>query len=398
MPGHKSSLAIVSTHPIQYQVPIYRTLAEDNELNLQVYYASDFSVRGEVDPGFGVPVAWDIPLLDGYPHTFLLNRSRRQKFDSFWSFNCPDILREFAPGHFDAVLINAYSSLLYLQAVYAARRAGIAVMIRAETTDVAQPRPVWKQSLRRWLLSRLYHHCDSCLPIGQNSRAHYLAHGVSEDRLVFSPYCVDNAFFKAEAGRWAGAREATRQELGFGPDELVVLFAGKLIPKKDPWILARAVQSVAGAVSILWMGDGELRSGLENFCTHQLGHPFAFVGFQNQSQVGKYYTAADLLVLPSAYGETWGLVVNEAMNFGLPVIVSDQVGCAPDLVIPGQTGEIFTSRQVDRLVEAILKFVIHTDRCQQQGNAARQQVAKYSIQQAADGIKQALLKIVDNKH
>jgi glycosyltransferase involved in cell wall biosynthesis len=202
---------------------------------------------------------------------------------------------------------------------------------------------------------------------------------------------VDNTYFQSQAKRWQAERESTRLELGVDENSFLVAFAGKLIPRKDPFTLLKAVGSLQLPMSILWIGEGELRGELEQRSI-DLHHRNVFVGFQNQSQIGRYYAAADALVLPSL-SETWGLVVNEAMNFGLPVIVSDKVGCAPDLVIPGKTGFIFPAGDHVALAGCLEALAIDPDLRYEMGQLAIEKVSEYSVELAAEGIIEAVKRV-----
>jgi len=198
--------------------------------------------------------------------------------------------------------------------------------------------------------------------------------------------------------RYLPQRLEVRQELGFNETHTIFIFSGKLIPKKDPLTLARALQALPESrrqsVGLIVMGDGMLRPAFEAECRKALGHRVVFTGFVNQSHIGRYYTAADCLVLPSAWGETWGVVVNEAMQFGLPAIVSDRVGCHPDLVVEGQTGYVFPVGDLCKLRDCMLKTIDMLRGCREAvARRCRQQVSRYSSQEAVDGILRAVLSL-----
>lgn len=286
-------------------------------------------------------------------------------------------------------MVQGYTPYLYLQAVWAAKRAKIPILMRGDTTDMAQKRNFVKKWLRNSILYLLYRQIAVCLPVGHNSYQHYRAHGVPQHRLIHSPFSVDNVYFQSQAANWLPQRAQTRQELGFKEQDLVIAFAGKLGQVKDVFTLARAVKALENKVGVLWIGDGPLRQELQEMCLAQNFQRHVFVGFQNQSQISKYYAAADVLVLPSI-SETWGLVVNEFMNFARPVIVSDRVGCAPDLVSHGETGFIFPAGDDKVLAQYIELFIQNRNLLEQMGQKAFERVSEYSLERAAQGIIQAL--------
>jgi glycosyltransferase involved in cell wall biosynthesis len=392
---HRIRLAIITTHPIQYQAPIWRQLAQEPDLDVHVFFGSDFSVRGYTDAGFGVTVKWDVPLAEGYAHTFLSTNPAIGGTDGFFRLRTDGLrghLKAFKP---DCALICAYTPFFFWETLCILRILHIPVIVRAETTDVAKDRMWMKRWLRSVFLRAFYSQCSQFLAIGQNSRAHYAARGIPASHIGWAPYCIDTDLFEEHVQTFLPRREALRRELGFSADHTVFIFSGKLIPKKDPLTLARALEAMTDAerwdVGLIVLGDGELHAEMEVRCRHALGEHAVFAGFVNQSELGRYYAAADCLVLPSQYSETWGLVVNEALQFGIPAIVSDRVGCHPDLIVPGETGCIFPVRDVGALKVCLQNIIglTTTDR-RIISEGCRQQARLYSSKVAANGIVEAV--------
>lgn len=390
-------LAVVATHPIQYQAPLWRLLAQEPELDVHVFYGSDFSVRGYHDVGFGVTVKWDVPLTDGYAHTFLSCDTGLTGTDGFFAMRATGLarrLRDFGP---DAVLIGAYTPFFYWEVVSIVRSLGIPVFIRAETTDAARSRNAVKELLRTMLLRLFYRRCAYFLAIGQNSREHYVRMGIPLDRIGWSPYCVDSHLLERQVMEYLPQRVALRRKLGFTDEQTVFIYSGKLTARKDPLTLARALQAIPGRereqIGLIVLGDGELRSSFQAACSTALESRTVFAGFVNQSQIGRYYAAADCLVLPSAWGETWGLVVNEALQFGLPAVVSDRVGCHRDLIVPEETGFVFPTGDAGELCRRMLDAKALASRSRSVvAEECRQQVSHYSLDEAAQGIRAAMIR------
>ena len=381
-------LAVVATHPIQYQCPVWRRLANRPEVVLKVFFASDCSVRGYHDPGFARQVRWSVPLLDGYEHEFLGAGpvSRWTMGPALGGRSLARRLRAFGP---DACLLNAYSPLLNWHALSVCRLAGVPVLLRAEATDVDRHRGRVHRGLRDLVLKWFYSGVAACLAIGVNARTHYERLGVRPERIGFAPYCVDTDLFESQYVARSPGR--LRDKLAIARDSLVILFSGKLIPKKDPLTLLEAVAGqpmVAGrSVHLVFLGDGPLRMPLEQQAAATAPGRVHFLGFQQQEDLGDVYADADMLVLPSVYEETWGLVVNEAMQFGVPCVVSDRVGCAPDLIIPGRTGAVFPHGDVNSLRDAIVRVAASkVERGAEIHEWCRGHISGYSIDAAADGI------------
>ena len=332
-------VAVVTSHPIQYQAPWFRALAA--HVDLHVFFCHRQTPDGQASAGFGVAFEWDVPLVDGYSHEWLDNVSRRPGVDRFGGCDTPGIHAALARGRFDACIVNGWYLKSYLQAIRACRDLTIPVLVRGDSQLSRHPR-AWKSLVKyvpyRWFLRRI----DAHLYVGQNNRA-YLAHyGVRPERLFFVPHFVENARFAAAAAaaKASGRAAALRREWGATDASVVCLFAGKFIPKKRPadLITALAIARERDAdISAVFVGAGPLEAALRQQASAG-SPPIVFAGFQNQQAIADFYAASDCLVLPSDGRETWGLVVNEAMACGLPAVVSEDVGCAPDLIAPGATG------------------------------------------------------------
>ena len=379
-------VAHLVSHPIQYFAPLYRELARRPEIDLTVYFYSDATAREFVDEGFGRPVTWDTPLLDGYEHRFLPSAARTDISGRFLKRPNVDIVREIASGRFDVLWVHGYAHLTTWLAVAAARARGMRVLIRDEQT-LLHSRPPARRAMKAVALRALYAQ-SSALYIGEQNRRYFAHYGMPARRMFAAPYCVDNAYFQQRAAELAPQRESLRARFGITGDAPVVLFAGKLIDKKQPLRLIEAFACVRAQTpcSLLIAGDGPLRPDAERLVA-QRGVPHVhFAGFLNQSEMPDAYAAADIFVLPSRLHETWGLVVNEAMNFALPVVVSDKVGCGADLVRSGANGFIVRHDNTRELADALGKLVADSDLRARFGAVSRKIVDRYSIEACADGI------------
>ncbi len=383
-------LGVIDTHPVQYRAPVYRALQERLAVPVTAIYGSDFSVAGYRDPEFQASFAWDTDLLSGYTSRFLSRSSRDDaiRLDRLPTAGIAAALREVAPR---AVLVVGYRPAFHRAGWREAWRQRLPLLFRGETTDAATGRTTTARWIRSAGLRFAYARCDACLWIGQQSRAHFLRLGVTPDRLFFSPYAVDETTFEAGEARREVLRAQTRNELGLGDDAWLVMYVGKLSERKGVDLLVPALRSwsVAAGRSIVLglVGEGALRAEIERASAQPPLVPARFVGFQNQRQLSRYYHAADLLVLPSRHSETWGLVVNEALHHGVPCVVSDRVGSAPDL-IDADTGVVFPHDDV-RGLAAAFEQAAGLVRRPEIRTACRAKVQPYSVLAAARGIADA---------
>jgi glycosyltransferase involved in cell wall biosynthesis len=384
-------LAVAMTHPIQYYSPWFRHIAHYcPDIDLCVVYASDPSAE-QVGVGFNRPVRWGVPLLEGYPNRVvgIASATANVHSDVFWGLNVPGLARaivEFAP---DVALVPGWYSVSLVRALLACRRAGIPVLYRGDNNLIGQRRGVkglaWRARTR--LLLRLF---DVYLSVGLANRAYLEAFVNDRTRIFDVPHFVDNDFFAATAAphQTAEARAAARRAWALGDDDFVMLFAGKLEAKKRPADVIHAAAQLGAGASVLMVGAGEQEAECRR-AAQSGAVRVAWAGFLDQSEIGRAYAAADCLVLPSTSGETWGLVVNEAMATGLPCVVSDEVGCAADLVSPGETGEVFRCGDVTALAEALRRVRERRLRGHDYASGCRARVARYSIAQATRGLVSA---------
>lgn len=384
-------VAMVTTHPIQYQVPWLRMLARTPGIELHVYFAMipDAAEQGRE---FGVAFDWDIPLLEGYEWSLLENRARHPSLTVFRGCDTPQLYGEIRNGNYDAVIVNGWVTKTCLQALLACRLAGVPCIVRGEVNGL-RPRAGWK----RWLHARLLARYAACLAIGTNNRRYLVDAGVPAARTFATPYCVENERFAtaADAARVQPGREALQARFGLDPDRTTFVFSGKFVDKKRPGdiieALARMDRADRDGVQLLLVGGGPLEEGLRAAAT---GLPVQFAGFLNQSEITSAYAVADCLVLPSDSGETWGLVVNEAMACGLPALVSDQVGSAVDLVQSGRTGDVFPCGDVAALSNLLNHYGRDRAGLAAMGAVARVQVhAEYSFERVRQGVLAALTSV-----
>jgi len=389
------SLVILSTHPIQYQAPVYRYIQSELGIPVAVIYGSDFSITGYRDREFGVDLSWDSDLLSGYTSIFL-SSSERGGATSAETVSARGIGRALRRLRSDAILLTGYRPRFDWGAFLAARQTGCPLLLRAETTDHAVRRGPLKRLARDTFLRGFYCRFSRLLYIGKRSREHYLRLGAREEQLIFSPYCVDLSAFQVEESDRERHRARTRQALNLTDEQIVLLFSGKLVSGKGPDLLLEAVKGLSHPLrkqlAVLFLGEGQLRPSLQTLAESTPEVAVRFAGFQNQRSLSQFYHAADMLVLPS-FSETWGLVVNEALHHGLPCVVSTAVGSALDLVHEGITGATFEVASTLDLARAILR-TIDLLRLPELRSRCQQHAQSYGLDVAARGIARAYREAV----
>lgn len=388
-------LGILVSHPIQYYAPWFRYLSE--RMDVEVFYAHLQDAKGQADAGFGVEFEWDVPLLEGYPYRWLTNVARQPGLGTFNGLDTPELYDIVQSGRFDAFLLFGWNRKAYWQAMRACRKARIPILMRGDSnlgTTRSFLISVGKYIPYRSFLPRINGH----LYVGQQNKAYLKHYGIPEEQLFFSPHFVDSGFFarRAYEAKTGGKAAALRLELGIAGDAFVCLFVGKMLQVKRPNDLTQAIcrhsSLQSSATHAVFVGDGPLRSQLEEEAKKR-SDLIHFAGFRNQNELPGFYQMANALVLPSE-AETWGLVVNEAQACGLPAIVSNTVGCAPDLIDEGETGFTFQSGNVDELGYQIanLKVLCSTQQARIV-DALKKKAAAYSMEAATEGLQAAIQSI-----
>jgi glycosyltransferase involved in cell wall biosynthesis len=374
-PAARPRLGVLDFNPIQYHAPLYQRLADRGRVELDVLYLQDGGYRPAVDPGFGVPVAWNIDLLSGYGHRFLASTAPRTARTADRARRLAGWIRSC-----DAVVIHGHSNQWMLLAAGLARAQHVPYLLRGDSGPHGRFAG-WRGLVRDGLARMMVSHSSGGLAVGQLNDASYRKYGAPH--VTFAPHSVDNE-------RFARPPRLGRRELlarwNLDSQRPVIMFCGKLRPGKRPLDLLQAVERLPEVVSTVFVGDGvladEIRARLRKGCA-------AVTGFVNQAELPAFYHAADILVLPSRT-EPWGLVVNEAMAAGVFPVVSDHVGATPDLV--QGVGEVYPCGDIPALTAAVTHALVQI---KDPGvrRRMRQHVARYSIDATADGFEKAALAV-----
>lgn len=393
-PTRKFRIAYLVTHPIQYQAPLLRLIAAQPDMELRVFFQSDFSLRDYADAGFRQALRWDIPLVDGYECEFL---------PGFWRDGPVNALRPLSWGlgrklrrsRFDVLWVHGYARVTNWTAMLCAKVHGLKVLVRDDATGFSRARSFVRRQAKRAFFQVLSTVADGFLAVGSANRDYYLANGIAHDQIFYMPYCVDNQFFANHALKASTLREQLRRELRLEPGHPIILYASKFEPRKRPQDLLHAYEQLtigsraATAAYLVFVGDGELRAPLEAEARSKGLAGVQFLGFRNQTELPALYDLCDVFVLPSV-DEPWGLVVNEVMATGKPVIVSDAVGCAHDLVVNGINGFVFPVGNVRALTEALAKVVSAPEHALSMGLASRKIIESWSFDEDVIALRHAL--------
>jgi glycosyltransferase involved in cell wall biosynthesis len=349
-------LIFVNSHPIQYFAPLYKYLNEQG-IKTQAWYGSDESISGGMDRQFGTEVKWDIPLLQGYQYQFFKNYSwKPSHFNGFFGLINLGMVKMLFKIPKSVIVVHGWHYFSHFFIIMLGKMCGHTVCLRCELPENQQLMKIgFKQSVKHFLLRNIiFPRASFFLNIGTQNKLFYKSHGIEDDKIVFCPYSVDNDRFRQDESRLIMEIVSIRERLGIPEQDKVILYSGKYIKKKRPMDVINAFFKLNQPNCwLIMVGEGELRQEMEAKITEYKSTKVLLTGFVNQSQIAEYYAISDVFVMSSTVGETWGLSVNEAMNFNLPLVISDITGCSNDLVKEGANGYIYKTGDIQELSEKL---------------------------------------------
>src|SRR5712664_1521251 len=369
MPDRRYRVLAVATHPVQYMTPLFRRMAKHPSLDFRVAYCTLRGAEAGHDPEFGANIQWDVPLLDGHSWQHVPNRGSGA--ESFFRLFHPGLRKLIRSGNFDAVLcFIGYVRATFWIALLAAKLSKSAFLFGTDTTTLV-PRDgrAWKTTIKKLLWPRLFSLAYQVIVPSSGSRDLMFSLGIPAGSVTLTPYCVDNDWWMRQSK--LVDRAAVRASWGVSPNDVVIVFSAKLQQWKRPFDLLRAfARANLPNAFLLYAGAGPLLPHLESEAASLgIASRVRFLRFVNQSQLPAVYTSADLLVLPSVY-DAFGVVVNEAMLCGCPVVASDRVGAARDLVAPVAPQFVFPCGDVDALANILKDVFAHSSHLQPVSRAA----------------------------
>jgi len=382
--NNMKKIAWFGTHPIQYHSPMFTYISKEKTIAQAVYYFSDFSIKGYQDKEFGKEIKWDIPLLEGYKSKILKNYTKKEH-GSFFSYINLDIYKEIKSNNYDLVIAHGWNTFSHILLFISCILTSTPYALRGDTNALGESeRRGFKQRLRRIFLKTLFKKSSAVFYIGVQNKKFYQYYSVSEQKLYKMPFAVNNDYFRQYKSKIDIDKE--KKKLNILEDEIVILFSGKLIDKKQSNLLIEALSETTNKYVLLILGDGENRNKLEILAS-ELKVNIRFLGFMNQKTIPKYYWISDVLVLPSDY-EPWGLSINEAMCCECAIIVSDRVGAKDDLV--QENGFVFESGNANDLAHKLNVLMSDSKLLEQCKRNSLNIIKDYSYEKDYEAIKKIL--------
>lgn len=389
-------LAVISSHPIQYNAPFFKLLTKRGFITVKIFYTWSQSQHGAVyDPGFGRQIEWDIPLLQGYDYTFVKNTAKKPGTHHFYGIINPSLNEEIEKWYPDAILVFGWAFKSHLSVLKHFHKK-IPVLFRGDSTLLGES-PGIKLIARTLFLKWVYKHIDYALYVGTNNKKYYLRHGLKEQQLFFAPHAIDNDRFSGNNNYYEQEAFLWRQALGIKPNEIAFLFAGKLEPNKNAEFLIKAFNQLPSQsnVHLIIVGNGYMEKKIkQKYSNIKRLH---FIDFQNQTKMPIVYRIGDVFVLPSKGPvETWGLAINEAMACSRAILVSDRCGAAIDLVNAGANGFIFKNNDLKEVQNKMQQLIKSKEQISKMGKKSFEIVQDWTFENICIQVEE-LLKRIGNK-
>lgn len=382
-----NKIGIYALHPIQYQAPIFRALNRFDDVEVTVLYGDNLGMSNDVQQEFGQALVWDVPILDGYRSIFLKNYAR-DKFSGFFKrVNLTAPIKIFR-SNFDVLLIHGHDNFTSIILLVLGKLLSKKVFYRGESFNITQNRS-FKVRLKKSILKTILQKCDVVFYSCSGNQEYFKSLGIDDGRLRFLPCSVDNEFFQNKKKELLGSEHDVRSSLGINKEDIVILFSARMVERKRPMELLMAVSSderLKKTVTCLFVGDGPLLDELKTF-SGSMGIKSCFVGFINQSEISKYYLVADIFYIWSSYDAS-PKALNEAQIFGLPIVASESIGTAYDLVIRPNTGIVAAS--FEEMVDGIKRLVFDKNLREYLGGNGSSVVADWSSSDSARNLKRTL--------
>jgi glycosyltransferase involved in cell wall biosynthesis len=387
----KYRIAVVNTHPVQYFAPLYSYLNKDKNIEITCFYCSSFGLKPSMDRQFGKKIKWDIDLLDGYKSIFLSNSN----INGFFSLINLNLIFKIKKQKFDVVWIHGYNYFSLILVFIICKFKKIPIMFRGET-HLELKKSYIRQKLHNLFVYFFFRKIDKFLSIGSKNKNYYSSYGVNKNKIFEVPYTIDNDRYMSLSNNYDEIKKIElKNELNINLDAKVILFASKFMKRKHPELLVESalrLKKYGYNFHLLMLGDGELREDLENFVKQNNLSNCTFTGFINQSEIPKYYSISDIFVLPSE-NEPWGLVVNEAMCAGLPIILNKEIGCTDDLLYENINGLKIDINNKSSLENALKSLLKNHKQIDQMSLNSKKIIKDWNFEKCKKGIINALFDL-----
>ena len=383
-------------HPVQYHFGIYKELAKLESIDFKVIYEDDIGIRPVFVKEFNKEIKWNIDLLKGYSYEFIKNYNKNSEGGFFARVNF-GIIKKILVDKPDIVIFNGYVNFSDWLVYITSKLSRTKIIFRGEATlrgdehNGSLRQMLKKKFLKNWLKA-----CDAVLYSCTGNKKYWEYYGVDESKMFPIPCAVDNEFFRIEHDKFLPLKSRIKKKLGINESDFVILFAARFTARKRPFDLLEAISKIDNRnITVLFVGDGLERQNIENFVDEN-NLKAIFVGFIDQSEISKYYSISDLDIVISEYDPS-PKAMNEAMNFELPILVTDIVGTGYDLVKDGYNGYIVKVGDVENIAKKIDHLNKNREIAKNMGKRSLEIVNEWTFEKDAEYLDKAMQYVMKNK-
>jgi glycosyltransferase involved in cell wall biosynthesis len=302
-----------------------------------------------------------------------------------------DVFGELRAARPDVVVVSGWSTFASQAAATWCKRHDVPYVLLVESNE-RDARAGWRRAVKGAVVPRIAHGAAEVLVVGTLAREAMLGRGIDPELISLFADTIDVEQFGRETDRLAARRDELRAEMGLGPDDVAVLSVARLAPEKGLDTLVRAV-AVAGdpRIVLVLAGSGAERDRLETLA-RELGVRLAVLPDIPWERIVERFTIADVFALLSRH-EPWGVVVNEAAACGLPLVLSDRVGAAFDLLDPDRNGALVAVDDHVAAGEAIRELAADPERRRAAGRASREIVASWGYEPSIENLVRVVRRV-----
>jgi len=380
-------IAIVTTHPVHYFQSMYRVINSHPDLDVTALFLSNFGMEKHYDPEFDTEVEWESTQFAGYKWKVLSKQDTDSSLNGFFSVVCPGIWREITQSDYDIIWLHGYNYLGLILAFVAAKFAKKKIFYRSET-HLRLSRSPLKRIARDTALRIYFRMIDGFLAIGTLNRRYYETLGVPACKITLVPYTVDNEKFYPVATLQNASRRDKLSAYGLDPNLPTIIYCSKFSVRKNPELVLRAFHQFCGGdqrANLLMAGSGPLLDSVKKTAETLDCSNIYFTGFVNQNELPSLLQCGNLFVLASE-NEPWGLVINEAMASGMPILSTSSIGSAYDLVEDGVNGKHLPELSIDCIAQHLATLTRDSEELRVMGLKSLEKMSEWNYQKCLDGV------------
>ncbi|RLA07953.1 MAG: hypothetical protein DRQ51_04250 [Gammaproteobacteria bacterium] len=384
-------------HPVQYHYGIYKELSKLGNLDFNVIYEDDIGLKPTYVEEFKKEIKWDIDLLDGYPYEFMKNYSSKPHGGFFARVNF-GIFKKILIEKPDVILFKTYTNITDFFIMFLAKLTRTKIIFRGEATlRGTENNPTFKQKLKYIFLKNWLKMCDVVMYSCSGNKDYWKFYGVEESKMLPIPCAVDNIFFRNKRKQYISKEDNIKKELGIDKDDFVIIYVSRMNSNKNLETLVESINNIEHKnINLLFVGDGPEKEKIESLC-EEYSIKSTFVGFKNISEISKFYSISDLFLLLSKDFENSPKVLNEAMNFELPVIITNLAGTVKDLVEEDKNGYSVNPLDINEISKKIDYLNKNRNIAKQMGQKSLDIVNEWTFEKDAYFINEAIKKIYEEK-